>query len=238
LPYSGAHWVDHVARHTYTIPDSVALRFQGESMTWAQLYRRVQRLAAALAGRGVGRGDRVAILMTNRPEFLEATLAANAIGAIAVPVNFRLVPAEAAYILQDSGAALIVTDSPVAPLAVAAAASLPQPPRIIAAGLAPAGGDAGVESYQAVLDGADAAPPEVEIDEGDVALIMYTSGTTGRPKGAMLTHLNLLMQSITTIRTGRIQGDGHVSLLNVPSARSARWASPSRPSPRGSSTSR
>ena len=55
LPYGGAHWVDHVARHAYTIPDSVALRFEGESITWAQLYGRVWSLAAAFAGRGVSR---------------------------------------------------------------------------------------------------------------------------------------------------------------------------------------
>ena len=66
--------------------------------------------------------------MTNRPEFLEATLATNAVGAIAVPVNFRLAPAEAAYVLQDSGAVLVVTDSLVAPLVAAAAASLPSRP--------------------------------------------------------------------------------------------------------------
>ena len=216
LPYSGAHWVDHVARHAYTIPDSVALRFEGESITWAQLYGRVRSLAAAFAGRGVSRGDRVAILMTNRPEFLEATLATNAVGAIAVPVNFRLAPAEAAYVLQDSGAVLVVTDSLVAPLVAAAAASLPEPPRVIVTGLDPEVPAAGAESYQAVLDGADAAPPQVEIDERDVALIMYTSGTTGRPKGAMLTHLNLLMQSVTAIRTGRMDSDGHVALFNVP----------------------
>ena len=117
LPGSGAHWVDHVARHAHTIPDSVAIRFMDESITWAQLHGRVQRLAAAFAERGVSRGDRVAILMTNRPEFLEATLAANAVGAIAVPVNFRLAPAEAAYVLQDSGATLVVTDSLLSPLA-------------------------------------------------------------------------------------------------------------------------
>jgi len=209
LPYSGAHWVDHVARHAYAMPDSVALRFEGESITWARLHERVGRAAAAFAGLGVRRGDRVALLMTNRPEFVEAALAANAIGAIAVPVNFRLTPAEAAYILGDCGATVIVTDGLLAPLAAAAAtaAPLPQPPRIIVAG---------ADSYQALLDSVTTAPPEIEIDERDIALIMYTSGTTGRPKGAMLTHLNLLMQAVTTIRTARLYGEGNVSLLNVP----------------------
>ena len=122
LPYSGAHWVDHVARHAFTIGDSVAIRFEGESISWARLHDRVRQAAAAFAGLGVGRGDRVAVLMTNRPEFLEAVLAANAVGAIAVPVNFRLAPAEAAYILQDSGARLVVTDPLLVPLAEAAVA--------------------------------------------------------------------------------------------------------------------
>jgi fatty-acyl-CoA synthase len=156
-------------------------------------------------------------LMTNRPEFLEAVLAANALGAIAVPVNFRLAPAEAAYVLADSGARLIVTDGPLAPLAVAAADTLPQTPHIVVA--VPAAGEplpGGAEPYQAMLDHSTGVPPEVTVGERDVALIMYTSGTTGRPKGAMLTHLNLLMQAITAIRTGRLNGADHVGLLNVP----------------------
>jgi hypothetical protein len=84
LPFSGAHWADHVARHAFAIPDSVAIRYEGGSITWARLHDRVRRAAAAFAGQGVGRGDRVAVLMTNRPEYVEPVLAANAIGAIAV----------------------------------------------------------------------------------------------------------------------------------------------------------
>jgi fatty-acyl-CoA synthase len=203
LPYGGAHWVGHVARHAYGQPDAVAIRFAGESITWAALHSRVGRLAAGLAGLGIGPGDRVAILMTNRPEFAEITLAVNAAGAIAVPVNFRLAPEEVAYILGDSGATLIVTDAVLAPLATAAAGGAI--PVVVA----------GTSSYQALLDSADAAVA-VPVDEQDVALIMYTSGTTGRPKGAMLTHLNLLMQSITAIRVSRLHDDDHISLLNVP----------------------
>jgi fatty-acyl-CoA synthase len=203
LPAGGAHWVDHVARHAHANPESVALRFSGSSITWATLHTRVLRAAALLAVHGVGRGDRVAILMTNRPEFVDTVLGANAIGAIAVPVNFRLAAAEVSYILSDCGAAIVVTDEVLAPLAAAACSSLPAAPEVVVA-VDPQASDPG------------AAEPTADVDEHEVALIMYTSGTTGRPKGAMLTHLNLLMQAITTIRTSRLDSDDHISLLNVP----------------------
>jgi fatty-acyl-CoA synthase len=210
----------------------VAIRFGRESVTWRQLDARVRALAAALHERGVAQGDRVAILMTNRPEFIEATIAANAVGAIAVPVNFRFAPDEAAYVLRDSGAALVVTDVLLAPLAAAAIGALDRPVPALVAGLDPAAaldpegasagagpagaGLAGAESYQGAIEGGAGPAPQVEIDEHDVALIMYTSGTTGRPKGAMLTHLNLLMQAVTAIRTSRLTGEDPVGLLNVP----------------------
>jgi fatty-acyl-CoA synthase len=139
LPSGGAHWVDHVTRHAFAVPDRVAIRFAGESVTWRQLDARVRALAAALHERGVVKGDRVAVLMTNRPEFAEAVIAANAVGAIAVPVNFRFAPDEAAYVLRDSGAALVVTDVPLAPLAAAATGALDQPVPVLVAGLDPAG---------------------------------------------------------------------------------------------------
>jgi fatty-acyl-CoA synthase len=216
LPLDGAHWVDHVARHAYAIPDEVAIRFEGASITWAGLNSRIRQAAAGLARHGVGKGDRIAILMTNRPEFVEATLAANAVGAIAVPINFRLAPDEAAYILGHSAASVLITDSLLAPLAAGAtAAADPSPAVTVIVGLDSNDATERTISYDTLLDGPD-DPPEVVIDERDVALIMYTSGTTGRPKGAMLTHLNLLMQAITAMRTSRLHGDDNVALLNVP----------------------
>jgi acyl-CoA synthetase (AMP-forming)/AMP-acid ligase II len=220
LPFGGAHWADHVARHAFAIPGAVAIRYQGESITWAGLHDRVRRAAAAFAGQGVRRGDRIAVLMTNRPEFLESVLAASAIGAIAVPVNFRLAPAEAAYILQDSGASLVVTDPPLAPLAEAAVAAsqatASQAAQAAQAGPVPVITTGADGTYEGLLAAAPPAPGEVEIDERDIALIMYTSGTTGRPKGAMLSHLNLLMQAITAIRTSRLTDDQSVGMINVP----------------------
>jgi fatty-acyl-CoA synthase len=206
LPFSGAHWVDHVARHAFSIPGDIAIRFEGASITWADLQDRVLRLAAAFAEYGVGEGDRVAILTTNRPEFVETVLAANALRAIAVPLNFRLAPAEVAYVLGDSGCTVIVTDGPLEPLARAAIAQEDDPPAVIVAG----------PDYEALIAAHEPTTPSPAIEERDVALIMYTSGTTGRPKGAMLTHLNMLMQAITAIRTTAGPGADAVALCNVP----------------------
>ena len=114
------HWVSHIARHAYEKPSGVYLRFEGGSVTWAQLHERVSGLAAALRERGVRAGDRVAIMMTNRPEFLETMFAASAVGAIVVPVNFRLAPDEIAYILTDSGASLLVVEEATAAAAASA----------------------------------------------------------------------------------------------------------------------
>jgi fatty-acyl-CoA synthase len=92
------HWVNHIARHAHEKPGATYLRFEGASITWAQLHERMALVAAALRQRGVRAGDRVAIMMTNRPEFLETMFAVNALGAIVVPVNFRLAPEEIASI--------------------------------------------------------------------------------------------------------------------------------------------
>jgi fatty-acyl-CoA synthase len=217
LPYSGAHWVDHVARHAHSRPDAVALRFDGASTTWRELDDRMRRLAAGLSARGVVKGDRVAVLMTNRPEFLEAVLAANLLGAIAVPVNFRLAAREVVQLLADSGATVLVTDAMLAALARAASKGAGRLVRIIVTGLDPASDASGdVESYEGILAGTEPGPLAAEIDERDIALIMYTSGTTGLPKGAMLTHLNLLMQAVTAIRTSRLVRDDEIGLVNVP----------------------
>src|SRR4051812_14685478 len=197
LPFSEANWVDHLARHAFRDPDGAAIRFEGRTITWRELHERVGALAAAFARLGVAPGDRVAILMTNRVEFVEATLAANAAGAIAVPVNFRLAPDEVAYVLGDSGARLLVTE----PMLARQARDVP----LLVAG----------DDYEAAITAAEPAAP-VAVDERDVALIMYTSGTTGEPKGAMLTHLNLLMQAFTAIRTSRQFDEDSVALINVP----------------------
>lgn len=111
------NWVNQLERHAMMQPDAAALRFLGRTLTWTELRRRVTALAGALSRRGVSAGDRVMVLMLNRPEFVESVLAANMLGAIAVPLNFRLTPAEIAFLVEDSGARVVVTEAVLAPVA-------------------------------------------------------------------------------------------------------------------------
>jgi fatty-acyl-CoA synthase len=204
------HWVTHIARHAHAKPGAVYLRFGGASITWAQIRERIGAVAAALRERGVRAGDRVAIMMTNRPEFLETMFAANALGAIVVPVNFRLAPDEVADILTDSGASLLVAEEATGAAAAAARAACQHQ-----IGFVSTGATEGADPYFAAPSGL-AGAPDADVPEDSPALIMYTSGTTGRPKGAVLSHQNLLCQSLTLIRVWRLFGDDEVNLCASP----------------------
>ncbi|WP_448628063.1 long-chain-fatty-acid--CoA ligase [Geodermatophilus sp. URMC 64] len=207
------HWNNHVERHGFAVPDRPAFRFQGRTTTWAQLRDRVRALADAMSRRGVAAGDRVAVLMGNRPEFMETVLAANRLGALAVPVNFRLTGPEAAYILENSGARLLVVDGTTAALGRDAVDRLPEPlPTVVVDGP----GRPGMEPYESLMEESGPPAPPVDVPEDSPALIMYTSGTTGRPKGAVLTHQNLQCQALTIIRAFQLNGEGEVNLVAAP----------------------
>ena len=113
------NWTNQLARHALMQPDATALRFLGHTTTWRELDRRVTALAGALSRRGVGFGDRVLILMLNRTEFIESFLAANKLGAIAVPVNFRMTPPEIAFLVSDCQARVVITEAVLAKVATA-----------------------------------------------------------------------------------------------------------------------
>src|SRR5436305_1106627 len=115
-------------------PRMTALRYLGHTLTWVDLRHRVAALAAALSRHGVGFGDRVMILMLNRPEFVESVLAANMIGAIAVPLNFRLTPAEIALLVEDCEARVMITEAVLAPVAAGVRDIRPLVNTIVAAG--------------------------------------------------------------------------------------------------------
>ena len=96
------NWNNQVRRHALTTPDGPALKYAGKVTTWSELDARSHAFAAALHRRGVGFGDRVLLLMLNRSEYVEAIFGANILGAIAVPVNIRMAPAEIAFLVADS----------------------------------------------------------------------------------------------------------------------------------------
>ncbi len=200
------NWITQLARHALMQPGATALRFNGETTTWADLHRRVSALAAALHRRGVAAGDRVMILMLNRPEFVEATLAANQLGAIAVPVNFRLTPPELAFLVDDCGSAVMVTEPLLAPVAAAVRDLAPRLAEVIVAG----------PGYEELIAELGQPAPPVDIEPDHPALIMYTSGTTGRPKGAVLTHANLAGQAMTSIYTVPPRIGHDVGFIGVP----------------------
>jgi fatty-acyl-CoA synthase len=188
---------DQLARWARRTPDATAVRCDGTDRTYRELDERVTRLARALAGRGVGPGDRVAVLGLNGVEAWESYLAGVRLGAIVVPVNFRLVADEVAYVLADSGATALVVDAALAAVAAKAREQVPDVRTVLVIGEA----GTGTESYEAALAAASAGPLNVAVDEGAPAFIMYTSGTTGHPKGAVLTHRNLLMHAFSQIAT-------------------------------------
>jgi fatty-acyl-CoA synthase len=191
------NWSNQLARHALMQPGATALRFLGHTTTWGELDRRVSALAGALSRRGVGFGDRVMVLMLNRTEFIESYVAANRIGAIAVPVNFRMTPPEIAFLAGDCQARVVVTESVLVKVATAVRDIEPTLQTVIVAG----GADDGVLDYDDLLAEEGTPAPVVDIPNDSPALIMYTSGTTGRPKGAVLTHNNIAGQATTNLFT-------------------------------------
>jgi fatty-acyl-CoA synthase len=207
------NWTNQLARHALMQPDATALRFLGHTTTWGELDRRVTALAGALSRRGVGFGDRVLVLMLNRTEFIESFLAANKLGAIAVPVNFRMTPPEIGFLVSDCQARVVITEAVLATVATAVRGIDPTLETVVVAG---GGTDDEVIGYDDLISEPGDEPQPVDIPNDSPALIMYTSGTTGRPKGAVLTHNNIAGQAMTNLFTVSPDINHDVGFIGVP----------------------
>jgi long-chain acyl-CoA synthetase len=163
-------------------------------LTWREVDRRVRRLASELRGLGVQPGERVAILMLNGFRYLELYYAIPRIGALVVPLNYRLAEPELAAILADSGASTLVVDDSFAPTGQRLADA--QPLRLIHA--SSSASPVGMQSYEALIEGAGETEPDWgrPIDEDALVGLYYTGGTTGRAKGVMLSHKNLAANAL------------------------------------------
>jgi long-chain acyl-CoA synthetase len=164
-------------------PDRPAVTWGDRTLTYAELDRRTNALARGLASLGLRKGDRVGVLMRNRPELIEAMFACFKAGFCLVPLNSRLTAHEIRYHVANSGAVAVLTDDDGAD--TVAGAELARVEVVVAGGGAP---PAGGHDHEAVIGAADASAAVVPVDRDDLAWLFYTSGTTGRPKGAMLSH--------------------------------------------------
>jgi long-chain acyl-CoA synthetase len=187
-------------------PDRVALISGTARVTYGELDAASDRFAAGLVRRGLVAGDAVALQLPNLPEFVVAYFGILKAGCVAVPVNPLYKAGELGHVLSDSAARLIVTwagsldeaakgaaDAGVDELFVVAAPGIPLPPAY--------------RRYEQLLAAAPAVPPLHQTDPGDVAVVVYTAGTTGRPKGAELTHFQLLMNADTPGRLFGVRDD-------------------------------
>jgi acyl-CoA synthetase (AMP-forming)/AMP-acid ligase II len=185
---------DILVHHAERFPERPALEFEGRVSSWQSLLEETQASAGALAEAGVGRGDVVAVLLHNSDRFLELMHAISHLGAIFMPLNWRLVGPEIAYILDHAGAKVIVSE-PELEEGVAPIQEQPACRRLRIEGDSDPGWLSLDELRAAARPRADAA----DLAADDVHRLMYTSGTTARPKGVMITYGNLYAKNVSHI---------------------------------------
>ncbi|MFN8558881.1 MAG: long-chain-fatty-acid--CoA ligase, partial [Dehalococcoidia bacterium] len=194
--------------------------------TYAQFNERANRLANALAGLGVGKGDRVALLAPNNHRFLECFYGVTAIGAVLVPLNYRLVPSDFIYIVNHAEATAFIIDDELTAIADEIRPELRGVRHFIS--WSDAGGAAGADwlDYEALLARANpGAPPDPGLGENDLATLNYTSGTTARPKGVMMTHRNLYANALNFIMHLEVTQADSI-LHTLPMFHANGWGSP------------
>lgn len=169
-----------IAFHAQRTPDRPALKYRGEEISYAEFDARVRKVAGWLAARGIGPGDVVAVLMKNSAAFLELVFATSHLGAVFLPINFRLSRDEVGYIVGNAGARLLIVDEELAESAAGAAIVV-----------------LNASAQQSVTHLAGDTPPAPMhvCAPSDLMRLMYTSGTTDRPKGVMLSYENFYWKS-------------------------------------------
>jgi fatty-acyl-CoA synthase len=184
---------DFLRRAATLYPEKIGVVDGAQRFTYAAFAARVNRLANALRGLGIARGDRVCILSPNSHYFLESFYGTSAIGAVLVPLNYRLLAAEHEYILNHAGVRALLVDPDYLETIDAIRPRLPTVQHWIAAAAAAPPGWTPWDAWIAAAS--PDPPPPRELDENDLVSLNYTSGTTARPKGVMMTHRNCYLNA-------------------------------------------
>ncbi|KUI27683.1 long-chain fatty acid--CoA ligase [Mycobacterium sp. IS-1742] len=202
---------DRLSHWAHATPDGEAVVYLDRTWTWAQFDDRVRRLAGALSGFGVGHGDAVAFLDKNHPACVESTFAAASLGAANAVVNFRLAGDELDYVLNDSGATVLIVGRELRPTIDRIRDRLTHVEHVIE--VTPDGADG--DEYEALLAGATPAGRAEDVSPDDTCVIMYSSGTTGRPKGVELTQANLIAHTVNA-HDGWGFDEGDKNMVSMP----------------------
>src|SRR5215208_4060500 len=203
-----------------------AVVYGNRTWTYPEIAERVNRLASALNSAGVASGDRVAYLVPNIPAMLEGHFAVPLAGGILVAINTRLSAPEVAYILEHSGAKVLVLDTELAHLVESSLASLPDLELIVSVEDVPGGVHLPGLEYEAFLAAGSPDPLDWPLeDEDETIAIDYTSGTTGRPKGVMYTHRGAYLNSLGELLETRMSSDS-VYLWTLPMFHCNGWCYP------------
>ena len=197
-----------VERHARQRPDGTAIRYGDRQWSWAQWASRIRCAAAALRAAGVQRGQCVAFLDKNHPACLEILFAAASIGAVTTVVNWRLIGDELVHVLNDSRPRLLFVGAELRPAVEATAAQVPGLDRIIVVG-------DDEDEYESLLAAASPVQAAAEVDESETALVIYSSGTTGRPKGVLLSQ-RALANHAANLAPAFPFADGDANLVAMP----------------------
>ncbi|MBI4770271.1 MAG: long-chain fatty acid--CoA ligase [Chloroflexi bacterium] len=197
----------NVERAARFFPDRAAILFEGSTLTYGALNQQASRLANALRANGVGRGDRVALYLPNIPQFAVCYLAAQKAGAIAVSINAIFKAQEVKYILNDSGATAVFTVGDL--LQTLPRSECPALQHVIVCEGDPQGNPALDDWLEAGASDGKAA----DMRAGEPAVLLYTSGTTGFPKGATLTHGNVISNMYATVHHAGFRPDDRMALF-------------------------
>jgi fatty-acyl-CoA synthase len=213
---------DFLRRAATLYPDKIGVVDGDRRFTYGELRARAYQLANALRGLGVGKGDRVCILSPNSHFFLESFYGTSLIGAILVPLNYRLVAADHEYILNHAGVVAVLVDREYVAVVDEIRPRLRSVRHWIAASYAGAPPAGWVDWNAWIAAAAPEPPPPLAIDENDLVSINYTSGTTARPKGVMMTHRNCYLNAYNLIAHLGIRHDD-VELWTLPMFHCNGW---------------